>query len=356
MTFQANTTPGRRWPARLAFLLLPLAACDSPSEPRFTVDVDALFAPATSAEIAAVRADWATRSPEAVSVRTETELMLHWGPDTATAHIISHLADGFRHYGAVVVPRGATEGSLPVLVYAHGGDQGVTLEEVQSAAGLLGDLAGRFAVVVPSFRSEPIGFGTSQWTSEGAPSHWDRDVDDALALVEAAIQVTPEADPDRRAVLGLSRGGAVAMLMAIRDPRIDRVVEFFGPTDFFGPYVREIAEEALAGEERDLPGFDHLNATLLQPLARGDTTVQAVRLELVRRSAVLFADELPTLQLHHGTEDALVDVSQAERLIEVMGGRSDFEGYIYPGGGHHPLTLGGSGARTVAFLAALLAE
>ena len=51
----------------------------------------------------------------------------------------------------------------------------------------------------------------------------------------------------------------------MRDQRIDAVVEFFGPTDFFGEYAREIFEEALEGELRDLPGLEYFNETVIQP-------------------------------------------------------------------------------------------
>ena len=63
------------------------------------------------------------------------------------------------------------------------------------------------------------------YRSDGNASPWDWDVDDALALLDVAISTTPEANSDRIGVLGISRGADVAMLMAIRDPRIDAVVE-----------------------------------------------------------------------------------------------------------------------------------
>ena len=77
--------------------------------------------------------------------------------------------------------------------------------------------------------------------SEGLPSPWDRDVDDTMSLLSVAFEHVPELDEERVAILGSSRGGAVALLAAVRDRRIDAGVEFFGPTDFFGEYAREIS-------------------------------------------------------------------------------------------------------------------
>ncbi len=212
--------------------------------------------------------------------------------------------------------------------------------------------------VAPSFRSEPLTFNTLQYVSGGDPSPWDRDVDDALALLNATLETTPEADPARIGVLGFSRGACVGLLMAIRDPRIDLVVEFFGPTDFFGPFVQEVVEEALRGQPRDLPGLDYLNRTFLQPLKSGELTIEDVRPELLRRSPVYFASHLPQVQVHHGTADDVVPVGEAQRLIEVMQqlGRAppEFEYYLYFGGGHNPLELPGSIQRALAFLGRLV--
>jgi dipeptidyl aminopeptidase/acylaminoacyl peptidase len=182
-------------------------------------------------------------------------------------------------------------------------------------------------------------------------------VDDALSLLEVALATTPAADPGRIGVLGFSRGANVALLMSIRDPRIDAVVEFFGPTDFFGPFVREVVEDALEGQIRDLPGVAYLNQAFIQPLKNGSVTPSQVRLELLRRSPVYFADRLPDVQVHHGTADTVVPVGEAERLIEVVAalGRSapGFEGFIYQGGTHNPLALPGSLPRTREFLSRL---
>ncbi len=66
------------------------------------------------------------------------------------------------------------------------------------------------------------------------------------------------------------------------------------------------------------------------------------------------------MQLHHGTEDGTVSVSQAESLVRTMEalGRTppDFEAFIYPGGGHDILSLGGAIPRAGVFLGGWLNE
>lgn len=342
-----------------AVLLLAASACGDGTGPGRIVagvNLDELFAPPTDGEIAAVRADWTGRdvSAQDVAVVISDTVAVGFGAQ-AVMRVVTHRVAGVRHYGAVVVPSAAAAGGLPLVVVGHGGDAGIDLDGLLPILGLaLGDAVDDFVLVVPSFRAEPLVFQGTAYRSEGSPSPWDRDVDDALALLSVAEEITPEADTGEVGVVGFSRGATVGLLMAARDPRIDAVVEFFGPTDFFGPFVQDVVEEALLGMPPNLPGLNHLDAQFIQPLKRGALAIQEVRPELVRRSPVYFADRLPQLQVHHGTADAIVPASQAQRLIEVMQGLGRvapaFEYYLYSGGVHDPFSLPGSLERTVAFL------
>ncbi len=344
---------------RCAPLILVLSACSDGAGPDRIVagvNLDELFAPPTAAEVAAVRDEWGGRDVSARDVEIVKSDTVSGGTVTdVSVRVVAHTVGGVLHYGAVAVPSGATSASLPLLVVGHGGDGGIDIDDALLLLGFgLGDAVDDFVFVVPSFRSEPLFFQGTEFRSGGDPSPWDWDVDDALALLSAAGEIAPEADTSRIGVVGFSRGAGVGLLMAERDPRIDAVVEFFGPTDFFGTFVQDVVEEALRGMPRNLPGLAYLDAQFIQPLKRGELTIQDVRPELVRRSPVYFVDRLPQVQVHHGTADATVPVSQAERLIEVMqaDGRHApaFEYYLYTGGGHNPLSLPGSLDRTVAFL------
>lgn len=319
-------------------------------------ELDTMFLPPTESELEVVRADWAGRDYPAADARVELAEELDLVGAPADLRIVSHTVGGFRHYGAIIVPDGGgAERSLPILAYLHGGDGGISIADIQIAAFALGELRDSFVYVIPSFRSEPLRYGDSTWVSEGNSSHWDYDVDDALALVNVAIETVPQARPDSINLLGGSRGGGVALLAGVRDERISRIVAFFGPTYFFDDWVREIAREAALRMPRRLTGVAHLDSTIVQPYFRGDIDRVGARLALVRRSSALFAADLPSVQLHHGTIDQTVPVSQAEALIEKMEalgrGAPDFEAYIYEGGGHDIFGLSEAIPRAVAFLA-----
>lgn len=340
--------------------MLALTATDATGSATATAldleaELDTLFIPASHAEIDGVRADWAERDVSAAGVRVELAEQLDLVGSPAEIRIVSHSVGGVRHYGAIIKPDGAAEQSLPILAYLHGGDGGVSITDIQIAAIALGEMRDSFVYVIPSFRSEPLEYGDSTWVSEGKSSHWDYDVDDFLALLNVAIETTPAAKPDSINLFGGSRGGGVALLAGVRDERIARIVAFFGPTYFFDEWVREIVREAALRMPRRLTGVAHLDSTVIQPHLRGDLTRAETRLELVRRSSVLFAADLPSVQLHHGTIDETVDVSQALAMIEAMEalgrGAPDFEAYIYDGGGHDLFGLNQAIPRAVEFLA-----
>jgi dipeptidyl aminopeptidase/acylaminoacyl peptidase len=352
--------------ARLATLFVGLGlliACDDTAGPENDsdegVDLSLLFAAPTTAEMSAVVADWAERDILAEEVVELARAELPYGSQGLRVRVVSHRVDGIEHVGAIATPVGADSASLPVLVYSHGGDQGVSLDLTALVLPLLfQEELDHFAFVIPSFRSESLVFDGVEYPSGGEPSPWDRDVDDALSLLDVALATTPEADENHIGVLGFSRGADVALLMALRDTRIGVVVEFFGPTDFFGPFAREVVEDALQGTVRDLPGVPFLNQAFIQPLNRGEIPLADVRLELLRRSPVYFAHLLPDLQVHHGSADDVVPAGESERLAEVMHrlGRAEpgFEVFIYEGGVHDPLSLPGSLPRARTFLSRVL--
>ncbi len=320
-------------------------------------ELDSIFQPPTGTERDAARADWNGRDISAQGVREEFSGALDLAGSTAALRVVSHTVGGVRHYGGIIVPEGAgalADESLPVLSYLHGGDGGVSIADIQVAAFALGELRDSFVYVIPSFRGEPFVHGDSVWVSEGPESPWDHDVDDALALINVAIETTPVAKPDSVRLLGGSRGAGVALLAGARDRRIAWIVALFGPTWFFDDWVRGIVRDAALGSPPDLPGVAHLDSTVVQPHIRGESSRSEMRLELVRRSSALFAADLPSVQLHHGDIDQVVAVSQAHAMIDAMAaaGRTapDFEAFIYEGAGHNLLSLADAIPRAVEFL------
>ncbi len=311
------------------------------------VNFDELFALATSEEIDIVQSDWNQRQIKVEGFEQVDSSLILYCNKIATLRIVSHLVDGNRHYGAIIIPTSNDNTKMPLFFYSHGGDEGVNINDLTSMMGTdsqLQELGKKVITVIPSFRSEPLIYGDSiVYKSEGEESPWDSDVDDALSLLKLTQKITPEADSTRIAILGISRGACVGMLMSVREPDIDLVVDYFGPTDFLDKYVQEVTGDVLTGTEWNLPGLDYLTEKIIMPLKNGELSIPAARLELIRRSPVYFLENMAPVQVHHGNGDVVVYVSQAERLHEraqeLNLDETQFEIYIYDNSGHDSITI-----------------
>lgn len=330
----------------LASSFLAFTACDSstssdpeppPPPPGLTASdiamLDSLFAPATAAETTSIATQWAERKPQVSDARTEASFRMSvaapayvtvygfpkaWtDADTLPMRVVSHVVDGFRHNGILHVPEGA--GPFPVVVFAHGGDDGVDEQQWNMFIQSLGSLRDSIALIAPSFRSEPVDLDEGLWTSQGTPSPWDRDVDDLRGLLRACAKIDPKLDTSRVSIAGYSRGGGVALLSAERDPIFKSVFTIAAPTSFQGPWVRGLAESILKGEPVNLPGVDYIESAVLKELKAGRIGMDSARRELVRRSASTWAHRLPAaLQSHHGMADVTVPPSELDRLVVAL--------------------------------------
>ncbi|MDX1648157.1 MAG: hypothetical protein R3304_13510 [Longimicrobiales bacterium] len=157
----------------LAVLFLAVTACSDATAPEDGlvggVDLDALFAPPTASEIAAVEGAWADRSTDAVDVSVHLDSTVTVEASDFRVRIVSHRVGSILHYGAVLTP-GALSAPAPILVYAHAGDTGVSVDEILFLLPFLGDVSRGFVWVIPSFRAEALSFGASEWISEAPPA------------------------------------------------------------------------------------------------------------------------------------------------------------------------------------------
>ena len=196
-----------------------------------------LFRPPTADEVATVLREWEERdrTPRDVAVVARERVTL--GTASATAIVVSHRVDGARHFGAIIVPERVPPGCCAVVIDLKGiGWNYPALHVPQGLLSpvLLGDLARQVIFVAPSMRGEVLVVNGRSWVSEGDRTNgFDGGAEDALALLEVALTLVPEADPARVCAFGHSRGGSVALLAAERSPRITCVAAMAGPTDWF---------------------------------------------------------------------------------------------------------------------------
>ena len=350
----------------LVTLALLMVACGGSEEPEATTpqptptrdpsdrtNLAPLFAPPTVGEIAAVRNEWASRNPVvdgwAVEITGEIDGFEVW--------VVSHVLDGNRHYGVVRFPREyAAGGSFPVLVVNHGGVLGLDLDNALDGLNrVFGEdscLPDNFIYVLPTFRGEPLHSPTlGNYASEGDTTYLDWDVDDAMALLDGVLENIPEADGERVAVFGESRGGGVSLLMGVRDDRVKAVAVLYAPSDFMMPYYEAVLQSMVDAGATNL---DHLLMPLVVSYINEEITLEQARFILLKHSPAHFAIDLPALQFHHGEEDNIVPIVHSERLnaaLEGLGAEApEYEHFTYEEGEHSIYSLPRAPERITAFL------
>ena len=216
-----------------------------------TADMSLLCAPVMRFESAALEADWASRNPVASEFEQIGQSI---EPDGTRRIVVAHQVDGYLHYGAVVIPPAEEFEKLPVLVICHPGAGGVRWDDEEWFFALLADpaLRQRFVLVVPSFRGERLSAGMlGSFTSEGRMSVFDRDADDAIALLDCVLENFTNADPHLVLSTGWSRGGQVAYRIAQRDRRIRGVIDFCGMSDEWTINGQGYMHEFFAGRQSE---------------------------------------------------------------------------------------------------------
>ncbi|HUQ31630.1 MAG TPA: prolyl oligopeptidase family serine peptidase [Pyrinomonadaceae bacterium] len=327
---------------------LPPAASSS-GVSRWTIpfSLNSVFEKPNAAEIRQVEADWRRRDLRPRDVKEVASGLIDLGGSKATVRIVSHLVEGSRHFGAIIVPVGAKPGCCPIVIEAKGVSWNYFPLELEklNAPRLMAKIQQRFIYVIPSFRGEVLNYAGTAYQSEGDRTDaLDGATDDTIALLNVALQTTPEADGSRICAFGHSRGGTVALLTGIRDRRVSCVVEWAGPTDWFelmgtgGWTEQELYAEGLrtrAGPSET--GGQNIERFLLKAI-RGEETLFAVRRRMLASSPLYFARRLPRVQLHYGEEDSSVPARNGRALAARLRLRTQtaprFEAHFYPGAGH----------------------
>ena len=278
------------------------------------VNLTALFASPTSAEAEAARA----RLPQATAAQA-TLVPLSDAADGARRFALALDRDGQRVVTALVrVPGDAALTSrLPTLVVLPDGTDGAR------ASGLFdrpedGTLVTETVQVVVAYRGEALVVDGQTLASDLAPDPYRADVADVLAVLDALPSV-PRASGTRVALVGVGRGGTVALLAASQAPGVDAVVSLGAPTDLFQPSFRAEARALLLGSTpRDpYPALDALAAPALA-LRDGAVDRAEARLRLAETSPAALGLTLPSVLAFHAVGDPVVGEDQLEALDRAL--------------------------------------
>ena len=313
-------------------------------------DLGQLFAPPSAREIERVRELWRARDLLPREVESFSAGVVGGDAIEYEARIVSHRIGGSLHYGAVLVPSGAIEGCCPVVLDVRGVSWDYRPRDITGGTrsmDVLGEHAGRFIHLVPGLRGETLELLGESYLSEGDRRNgWDGAADDVIAFLGAALKAIPEADPERVCLFGKSRGATVALLAAARDPRVDCVVGWAGPADWFahmgnsGWTLEELVEDGLRNRWRPGEGrgsaAQFIERVLEDTIEHGRPGLANARLEMTVSSPLYFLDSLPPASLHYGVEDRSVPVDNGralERRLRELG-RPEGSVHLHAGAGH----------------------
>ena len=284
------------------------------------VNLTALFASPTTEEVAAARQAPAPTTATA----TLTQLVAF---DTYRRFTLAFDQGGERLFTAFVrVPGGADQTTrLRTLVILTDGTDGAAEADLLTDASF-GSLVTDAVQIVVAYRGEALGlFGPPPIDSDVAPDPYRADVADLGALL-AALPTVPRADAGRIGLVGIGRGGTVALLAALYGAPAESVVTLGAPTDLFAASFRaDVRTELLGQTPTDpFPAFQSLVAPVLQ-LRDGVTPRDVTRQSLLEVSPARLAAgrPLPAIFALHAVGDRVVGDDQLASLGAVLTSSSD---------------------------------
>ena len=300
-----------------ALLLLSACGIDTPPDEQ---DRRFAFPTPTNEELEAIRTMWADRDLAARKV-----MLLEQDdrdPDFSV-RIYEHRVGENTHYGAVSIPKAASTGSMPVVVFADGLAQSDPTIDVGARFEAARAILNHSIFAIPAFRGRTLIYKGLSFPADGDfCDAYDGAADDAIAFLNVVADNVEEADLDRVMVRGGSRGGNTSLLLAQREPRIKVAVAIAAPTDFNRAEVR----------------LRYPDQFECQFVNRKDAAQSRQR---ILASSPLYFDPLPNVeQVHllHGTGDTVVPIWNAtEMAARLQAQGSNVLLHTYEGYGHEDI-------------------
>lgn len=329
----------------LARLRMTGAAPASPGGWTLPFALSQLLAAPRQDEMAAVLADWQSRTQDVSEVQEVHRQQLQIGGQQREAIVLSYRFNGGRQYGVVVLPEAHGPRCCAVLVDIKGTTPDYAPldldRQLPRSFRELGTLQSRTLVALPALRGERLTLGGKTFTSDGdRRDGWDGATDDARALLTVVLARFPQADPRRVCAFGHSRGASLAMMAAIRDRRFGCVVAEAGPVDWFAlmpedgwPLPAVVTEGLFSQSPPGRLGGQFIER-FLAPVIAGQWTLAEARHRLLASSPLYFADRLPSTLAVYGGDDASVAMENGVALRSKLAGVPSSRVVIQPSLGH----------------------
>lgn len=297
-------------------LLIPAAALGIEAS-------DFAYRPVTQSDLSQVEEDWRSRdlSAKNATIIQEDEI------DGGKVLIVRHEMPSSRaHFGAIILPDVEDLSAAPVVVLPDGLQQVSPTIDVETKIKKYGsvDYIDDFVKILPAFRGRFMGFKDNGWFSRGDfCDAWDGATDDSIAMLNAAEELLPEVNFEKVLVWGGSRGGNVALLMAMRDQRVNTVLAIAAPTDFYR-------------ESWQIDGIDQYRCQFFDGKSEEES-----RQSMLASSPLFFAPtgHLERVVIHHDEGDDIVPAWNAREMSTHLKSHSvDVVTHLYPTAGHGHMT------------------
>lgn len=244
-------------------------------------------------------------------------------------YIASYKSDGLKIFGLLTVPDGsAPKGGWPAIVFNHGyiaPQEYVTTERYVAYQ----DTFARRGYVV--FKIDYRGNGNSEGKPEGAYQSPAYTVDVLNAL--ASLQKIKNVNPKKIGVWGHSMGGTLALRAIVVSKEIKAAVIWAGVVgnyeDIFSWFRKRAHPSSAPQISPGLSGWQ----SLIQK--HGEPNEKSAYWKSIDPYSYL-SDVTAPVQLHHGTDDESVSISESEHLyraLKKLGKKVEF--YSYEGADHN---------------------
>ena len=341
---RSRRTSACKLPSSLALLFIVAgSACANAQNVSRVWTFEQLLHPPTAAELERVNRDWAQKKWAIDNIEIVDTTRVPVGGERFETRLYTFDLNGSQRCGAILLPPASTARPLAGLVDI--GDirwdyPDRNLTNGPYVARILGDRAHDFVLVVPCARGMALRIGDVRVAAEGdRRDAWEGVAEDAIAFLTVALLTTPQIDGERLGVYGYSRGGGVALIVGESDPRIEAVLAFAAPTDWFSAMGRpgENWPERMETAWRD-PGLepDTRESQFLDWFVRDRDSLPLadLRRRLIGASPLYFADKLPAFQIHQGEDDRPVPVRNAIMVRDRGAANDSQKVFIYSGAGH----------------------
>jgi dipeptidyl aminopeptidase/acylaminoacyl peptidase len=240
---------------------------------------------------------------------------------TIDCRIFVYESDGIAVEGVMLRPKNtatATATKLPVVIYNRGGNaKGGTLIYGSIHHSLMPIAELGYIVIASQYRGAK-GLPTSVSRNIQLDQFGGDDVNDIKNLLPI-INGMPDADPNRIAMKGFSRGGMMSYLAARDMPQLKALIVEAGVTDLEASLAEREAMENIY--TRFIPNY---------------ATEKSAQLKA--RSVLHWLDKLPAtlpVLLLHGDKDVRVEVAQSQNLAKALAEKGQpHKLVIYPGADH----------------------